>query len=232
MPQFSVILVEPEYSFNVGMICRAMKNFGFFDLRIVNPKCDLKSIDAYRGAKHASEILENAKIFSTFEESVSDSGLIVGTTGVRVRYKNTIRSTIKLKDFCKNHLPKFSDRKIAIVFGREGIGLNAKEISLCDLLVHIETSRDYPILNVSHAAAIIFYTLSNIKIQKSEPAASKDEIEALQRYVKDLTTYLNLKSNIPLAWKRILYKAAINKIEAQAILNLFRIISKKIIKSD
>ena len=54
-----------------------------------------------------------------------------------------------------------SNRKIAILFGREGDGLNNKEIDLCDMIVSIPTDTNYPIMNITHAAAIIFYEIFN-----------------------------------------------------------------------
>jgi tRNA/rRNA methyltransferase len=53
----SIVLVEPENSGNVGAIARVMKNFGFTDLFIVNPKCDIKNDEAIHRAKYAKELL-------------------------------------------------------------------------------------------------------------------------------------------------------------------------------
>ena len=57
-----IVLVEPQGALNVGSVARVMMNFGFNELFLVNPRCDLHSEDAFKMATHAKEILQKAKI--------------------------------------------------------------------------------------------------------------------------------------------------------------------------
>ncbi len=155
--KIAVVLVEPEYDVNVGMAARVMKNFGFSDLRIVSPKCGM-GFDAVRFSKHAVGLLRKAKRYGKLGAAVRDCDLVVGTTGVLKRNKGTIRSAVPLQRFCAE-MDSYPGRRIALLFGREGIGLNEKEISACDLLVHAEADAGYPVLNLSHAMAVVLYSV-------------------------------------------------------------------------
>ena len=80
MGDFRVVLVEPEHEGNVGAVARAMGNFAFDDLCMVNP-CPLGD-EALKRAKHAGHILSKAAIVDTLDEAVKGCSLVVGTTGV------------------------------------------------------------------------------------------------------------------------------------------------------
>ncbi len=75
-----VVLVEPMYQGNVGSVARAMKNFGYSDLVLINP-CELEG-QARAMSSHARDVLEGARIVSTLEEAVKGADLLIGTTGV------------------------------------------------------------------------------------------------------------------------------------------------------
>lgn len=225
-----VVLVEPEYPSNVGAICRAMKNFGLSELFVVNPKCEIRGIDAYKGAKHAKGILENAKTTGKFADAVKGCDFVIGTTGVRLRHKGTVRGVIGLREFAKK-TGYYKNKKIALVFGREGIGLNEDELNECDLLLYVEASPEYPVLNISHAAAIIFYSISKIEGKQAEKAPAKGELEALKRYFSGISSKFERRNmRAPVAFKRIISRARINGHEAKALLNLFRLVSERLPK--
>jgi len=57
---FYIIFVEPESSGNIGSVARVMKNFGFYDLILVNP-VEVDD-DAYKFAVHAEDVLKSARI--------------------------------------------------------------------------------------------------------------------------------------------------------------------------
>lgn len=222
-----IVLVEPEYSMNVGAVCRVMKNFGYSELWLVNPKCETKSIDAYRGAKHAKDILESAKTAGSLDDALKGCDLAAGTSGIKRRNKGTIRSTIGLRAFAKS-IRNHGGKKLAIIFGREGIGLNEQELNRCDLLVHIESSDEYPVLNLSHAAAVVLYSISNIPHVPGEKPASKKEFLALKKIFASISAKFERKNmRAPVAFARLISRAQMNEQEAKALLNLFRLISEK-----
>jgi tRNA C32,U32 (ribose-2'-O)-methylase TrmJ len=105
-----IVLVEPEYQVNVGSVARILGNFGFSELAIVKPKCEI-GLDAIKFSKHALDILKNASICKSFDEAVEGCQLVVGTSGIKVRNKDTIRACVGLEEFTKDNLKQIGNEK-------------------------------------------------------------------------------------------------------------------------
>ena len=157
------ILIEPEFPINLGAICRALMNFGVTKLHIVNPKVDLQNKEVKMFAKKAYVLIENADIYENMEHAIIKikPKVIVGTSGVKGWFRRGImRKMIPLKEV-KDKL-RGKGKKL-IVFGREGLGLNEHESSLCNFFINIPTSQHYKVMNLSHALTVIAYELENIE---------------------------------------------------------------------
>lgn len=132
-----------------------MLNFGIRDLRIVGRQKPW-SEDVRNRAKNAQIVLEEATLHASFAEAVSDCSVVVGTSGKREGGNKT-----ELRHFIvPEELPRRLDGiggRVALVFGPEGKGLVNEELRSCDLLVTIPTWEGYPILNLSHAVAILCF---------------------------------------------------------------------------
>mgnify|MGYP001181812614 CR=1 FL=1 len=151
----SIILVRPQFDGNIGAVARSMMNFGFHDLRIVGSEV-IWSDEVRNRAKHAQSVLNSAKFYEDIKSAVSDSSLVIGTSGKREQgSKISFRHFLEPEDIPE----KLSDveGKVSIVFGPEGKGLLNSELKICDLLVTIPTWPGYPIMNLSHAVSIICY---------------------------------------------------------------------------
>ena len=99
-----VILVAPRNPLNIGAATRAMSNFGFFHLRVVNPY-ELAFREA-RSAIGAEPLLAQATEFKTVAEAVADCTLVVGTTSVGQRQFSTLPAvSIKQPVFLASSLP-------------------------------------------------------------------------------------------------------------------------------
>ena len=183
MPDIRVVLVGPKFEGNVGAIARSMANFDLDDLCLVRP-CELGD-DAYRRAKHGSHILDGAKIFDTLKEAIDGCFLIAGTSGSITKGEtNYARIPISPKKFAEDI--KDYDEKVALVFGREDIGLYQEDLDKCDVFINIPTSEEHPILNLSHAATIVMYELfGTVNITHPEPADNHEK-ELLFNFFKDL----------------------------------------------
>ena len=173
-----VVFVEPESPGNIGFLARTMKNFGFSNLVLINP-CELEN-EAYYHAMHAKDLIWNHKAYNSLEDFIKneDIGFTVGTTRKAGGSYNVSRIAISPHDFAQ---ALNVNAKTAIVFGREGNGLTNEEVSLCDLIVTIPTDDNYPVLNISHAAAIILY-----EIFKKEKEYPREELEAATKDEKEL----------------------------------------------
>ena len=114
-----IICVNTNHPGNLGAICRTMLNYGFADLRLVNPDCSPNDIEARNRAKHAGSILDDVKIFDNLLDSVSDCSLVVGTSG-----KREVGSKTSFRHYCFpwELSEKFAHHgsKVALVFGGEG----------------------------------------------------------------------------------------------------------------
>ena len=124
---------------------------------------------------------------------------------------------------------------MALIFGREGNGLSNEEISLCDVIVSIPTHDYYPVLNITHAAAIIFYEM--FKREKSYPvdriesasAAEKDSlINCMDEIILKLGYPRHKSKNASLVFRRIIGRAFISEREAHTLKGTFRRIKVRI----
>ncbi|WP_435129208.1 RNA methyltransferase [Halobaculum sp. D14] len=159
--EFAVVVVEPETPGNVGTIARAMKNFGVTDLKLVDPPEIKEGGEAYGFAGHAREdVLPNADEV-TFDEVV-ERYHTVGTTAITGEdARRHVRFPFKTPAELRESLAAV-DTDTALVFGREGRGLNNEELARIDEVVSIPASPDYPVLNLGQAATVTLYELRDL----------------------------------------------------------------------
>ena len=151
-----LVLVEPEHDGNIGAVARSMLNFGFSDLRVVGREGDW-SDEARKRAKNAQVVLDGCILAESLDEAVSDCSIVIGTSGKREDGEKTSMRHFILPDELPQRLSGVEGR-VAIVFGPEGKGLLNEQLVDCDLLVTIPSWEGYPILNLSHAVAVICYS--------------------------------------------------------------------------
>ncbi len=221
-----VVFVEPETPGNIGFLARVMKNFGLDQLVLINP-CQLEH-EAYYQSMHAREIIYNRQECNSLKEFLENESIdyMVGTTGTAGGSYNIPRIAITPENLAKS---LNINGNIALLFGREGDGLTNHELELCDLVVSIPTHESYPILNITHAAAIIFYEL--FKTQKDYPVedldeASLEEKDGLIDYMDEVLAKLDYpphkKKNASIVFKRMLGRAFISGREAHTLKGMFR----------
>jgi len=151
--RISVVLVGTQSPGNIGMVCRAMKNMGLADLRLVNP-CRVDHPDAAMFAVSARDLLEAAKIYTSLEEAISDCEFSVATTRRHGKYRNEICTPGQIVERFSACAPI---SRMALVFGREDSGLTTDEVALCRWQATIETADEYGSLNLSQAVLIFCY---------------------------------------------------------------------------
>ncbi len=232
----SIILMEPMTAGNVGAIARSMSNFDFVDLIVINPRCDILSKEAQDRAKHAKDILKKAKIAD--KKVLDEFDYLIGTTARFGTDYNILRSPLTPKELAQklDEISAVSSKeKIGILFGREGDGLYNDEIAKCDFTVTIPVSKKYSSMNLSHAATIIFYALSEDKerIIKSRfrPINSKDK-EILEHNINEVLDGMSFptaekKETQVKLWKRLIGKSMLTKREAQSLFGFLKKIKEK-----
>jgi len=224
MAKFSVVLVEPKYEGNIGFISRAMKNFGIKKLYLVDPQVKLED-EAYSRASHASDVLDRAHRLS-FNDLPGEFDFIVGTTGISKTDRSSLRKLLTPTELADK--VQDVEGSVALLFGREDIGLKNEEQEICDLIVNIPASDEYPILNISHAATIIFYELFKDKnnVRNAVPEALGKEKEAMLANFStllDSLEYPNFKKKIiKRMFRRLVGRATITGREAHRLAGVFR----------
>jgi tRNA/rRNA methyltransferase len=154
-PAITVVLVEPQNPGNVGMVCRAMKNMGFSELRLVNP-CDYTHAEAYKFAVSARDLLDNVSVFPTLADAIADCEITVATTRRHGKYRREIFSPDEIAGKIKKSM---GCSRAALVFGREDSGLSTEELSQCRWSATIPTANEYGSLNLAQAVLIFCYAL-------------------------------------------------------------------------
>ena len=227
-----IVLVEPKFEGNVGAVARSMANFDLNELYLVEP-CEIGD-DAYRRSKHGSHILKDAKIVRTLKEALEGCFLVVGTSGIVTKGENNyVRIPITAEEFSERI--KNYDEKVAILFGREDIGLLQDELAQCDLLITVPTSETYPVLNLSHAATIVMYEVSQCASFGPTPA-EPDEKERLFSFFDELLDSVDYpehrKETTSVMFRRLMGRAVPTRWEYATILGVFGDASKIIRKND
>jgi len=239
---FTVIIVQPETSGNIGSIARIMKNFNFEKLVCFNPIENperIKSHETNGFAMHGKEILSNAEIIMienqedhlcVFDKFIKKFDLVIATTAKGKRYTNIRRLAIFPDDL---ELPVSENPlNIAILFGKESRGLTNEEISFADILIRIPTGDIYPTLNLSHACGIILYEIfkkiNTLNIGRGErPVLLADKEDRLLLYslVKRIIKKLNVRQykeeNMFFAFKNIVERSFISKKELSLTTGIF-----------
>jgi len=150
-----IILVEPQSPGNVGMVCRAMKNMGLTQLRLVNP-CAIDHPEAFKFAVSARDLLEGAQIYPTLADALADTPLSVATTRRHGKYRQEIWNP---REIVGKLCSDAGTNRSALVFGREDSGLTTEEVALCRWQATIPTSDEYGSLNLAQAVLIFCYEL-------------------------------------------------------------------------
>lgn len=185
--KISIILVEPMGAMNVGSVCRAMMNFGLRDLRLVDPACDWRSLDARRMAMRADVLLSQAKIFPRLEEALADINVAWGTTCRRGKYREELLSP----EAAANQIVGLSrGSRTALVFGREDRGLTTDELELCQRFVTIPTVEVYASMNLAQAVTLCVYEIrmawlaDQPGVPLEEELAPGDQLEQMYAHMR------------------------------------------------
>jgi len=170
-----VVLVNTRNPLNIGAAARAMSNFGFAYLRVVNP-FELAFREA-RSAVGAAPLLAGAEEFKSVAEAVADCSLVVGTTALSRRDpQHPVRD---LQQGARLIRKRLSAGRAALLFGSEKRGLSNEDLSHCDWLVRIPTREAHRSMNLGQAVAVCLYELargpkSEAQPEKSVPATAAD----------------------------------------------------------
>ncbi|MEO4040982.1 RNA methyltransferase [Hoeflea sp. CAU 1731] len=164
----AIILVEPQLGENIGMVARAMANFGLSDLRLVNPRDGWPNDKARSAASKADHVIDATQVFETLAEAIADLNFVVATTArERDGFKpvcGPVEATGNLRRV------EESDRRAGILFGRERWGLKNHEITLADEIVTFPVNPAFASLNIAQAVLLMAYEWMKSGMESDLPA--------------------------------------------------------------
>ena len=230
----SFILHKPQLSENIGACARAIKNFNFKKLILINPKPIFPNDKILATSVGAKDIIAHSKRYSTLEQALGKIDIIIATSA---RFRNKNIKHINLEDLKKVNFKK----KIGFLFGSEASGLSNKEISYANYTLQIPTNPDFKSLNLSHSLIIIAQYVANViklknipfKKSKKVKAAGKKEIQSmLNLCIKNLDEidFFKPKEKRPKMLenlRNIFYKMDLSDKETRILSSVFASLSKK-----
>jgi TrmH family RNA methyltransferase len=220
-PDVRLVVVGPEGRINMGFILRLAKNFGINDLCVVSPQFDLSDPEVREFAARGAELLSSVAVKSSVEECLSGVRLSICTTSIADLESDVLRQS--LPPYLLSYvLPKSG--KVALVFGRESVGLKREELDKCDLVSTLDTGTDYNVLNLSHAVAIYMYEVLRASMRESYEVSECEEnvLKALRKELEELSKLLDDDKGVR-AFRNILFRANPRNPECGA---LYRVLKK------
>lgn len=188
----TVVLVSPRNPLNIGAAARAMSNFGFFDLRLVNAY--RVAVEEARSGVNASKVLLDAREFPAIAAAIADCHLVVGTTSLGSRDLTQPLHSLEAAG------PRIRRSKgsVAVLFGSEKFGLSNDDMSHCHWLTRIPTRGEHGSMNLGQAVAVTLYELirnTNAPLPQT-PAPAIATIASHDRILQQLLDLLSASGYI------------------------------------
>jgi TrmH family RNA methyltransferase len=230
-----VVLVSPRNPLNIGAAARAMSNFGFSEMRLVNPY-DVAFREA-RSAVKSQGILEQAREFKTVGEAVADCALVVGTTSKGHRLlEHSLRRLEMGGRIIRKGLAK---KSIALLFGSEKFGLSNEDMSHCHWLLRIPAREAHESMNLGQAVAVCLYEIIRspaAAAAKPDPkrpasAAELERFTAMLEEVLEHSGYVHprVEGSTELKLRRLIRRMNLNAHDAEVWLGILRQIRWKLL---
>ncbi len=222
-----VVLVDVRNPLNIGAAARAMSNFGFPNLRVVNPY-DVAFRDA-RSAVGAAATLATAEVYKTVAGAVADCSLVVGTTAVG--HRDLQHSLVRLEKGAGDIRAHLAIGPCALLFGSEKFGLSNEDMSHCHWLMHIPTRDEHTSMNLGQAVAVCLYELMRnpnavAKTEKGTPALSAEVERITDTLLVALRASeypkLNTSKSFHAAVRRVIRRLHLQQGDAEFLLGMLR----------
>jgi len=233
--KFGFILVKTQLGENIGASARAMKNFGFSKLHIVEPKINFPNHKAKATSVGAYDIINKAKVFNNIKDAIDSFNLVISLSA---RRRHINKKHISIKEFQK--IIKRRNLNIGLMFGPESSGLSNKDLSFSNYILHIPTSPKFKSLNLSHSLTIICYEifklLNDKKIKNNGlnlKVSSKSKISSLLAHIisllenKDFFIPKEKRDSMILNINNLIYRLEPNDKELRILASIISTLSKK-----
>ena len=179
----SFILHKPQLSENIGACARAIKNFSFKKLILINPKPIFPNDKIFATSVGAKNIINQSKVYENIEKALKDIDIVIATSA---RFRNKNIKHINLDDLKKIDFKK----KVGFLFGSEASGLSTEEVSYANYTLQIPTNPEFKSLNLSHSLIIIAQVVSSIIKMRTKPFQKSKKVKLASK--KEIQSMINL----------------------------------------
>ncbi|MBY0507339.1 MAG: RNA methyltransferase [Bryobacteraceae bacterium] len=216
-----VVLVTPRNPLNIGAVARAISNFGFESLRLVDPY--RVAMDEARSAPGAGAILVSAREYATVREAIADCELAVGTASMDLRESRLPLD--RLEDAAP--LVRGTPGNVALLFGSEKYGLSNDDLSFCHRLVRIPTRPEHGSMNLGQAVAVCLYELIREPgtyppaVRRQAPSGQLDRLADGLQQVLTQVEYAQVPTTLH-KLRRQLRRLHLSPKDAQAVQGMLR----------
>ena len=155
VPGPAIILVEPQLGENIGMVARAMANFGLAELRLVNPRDGWPSEKARAAASNATHVVDATRVFDDLPTAVADLNFVFATTARQRDGFKRVAGPVDAGRMLRART--ISGQRTGILFGRERFGLYNEEVALADEIVTFPVDPNFASLNIAQAVLLMSY---------------------------------------------------------------------------
>ena len=188
LEQVKIVLVEASHPGNIGAAARAMKNMGLSQLVLVNPY-RFPHGDATVRAAGADDILQQARCVDSLQAAIQDCHVVIGTSA-RSRALDCV--TLNPRAVGELIQQECEGQQVALLFGRERVGLTNQELECCHYRLNIPANPVYSSLNLAQAVQVVCYELRMAANLEVEPSAAKTLVsaEVMAQFYQHLETTL------------------------------------------
>ncbi|MER2534927.1 MAG: RNA methyltransferase [Rhizobiaceae bacterium] len=151
----AIVLVEPQLGENIGMVARAMANFGLSELRLVNPRDGWPSEKARAAASRADHVIDAVTVFPDLASAIADLSFVFATTARERDGFKAVRSPVEAGRALRAR--GIAGQRTGILFGRERFGLANEEVGLADEIVTFPVEKSFASLNIAQAVLLMSY---------------------------------------------------------------------------
>jgi tRNA/rRNA methyltransferase len=151
----SIILMEPQLADNIGMVARAMANFGLDELRLIAPRDGWPNEKARIAASGANYVIDDGRQFDTLSSAIGDLNWVAATTARQRDLRKPVLTPIEAIAEIRTRMAR--GERCGILFGRERNGLETDEVANADALVMIPVNSRFASLNLAQSVLILGY---------------------------------------------------------------------------
>jgi tRNA/rRNA methyltransferase len=177
----AIILVEPQLGENIGMVARAMANFGLAELRLVNPRDGWPSDKARAAASRADHVIDGAVLYEDLASAVADLNFVFATTARERDNFKQVRGPVEAGRALRSRTN--AGERTGMMFGRERFGLYNEEVALADEIVTFPVNPEFASLNIAQAVLLMSYEWMKSGLEsETDTAFSGPEVRPAEKH--------------------------------------------------